>query len=333
MLKILVMHPDDYTRATFFPAEIKEQLTGMGEVVWNAGEEGFTEERLAGIIGDIDICLGGWDMPVFTPRVFDAAKKLKYIGQVGGSVKHYLTNEEVFDRGIAVSNAAAGIAKYVAEGTLTFILAALKDLCAINHTMKVDKGDPSGAFYTETLFGKKVGLIGFGKVGREMLPLLRPFGVEVGVYDPYLPTAEAEALGVRKAELTDLLRESDIVSLHAPNTPETKKMLNKDTLALIKPGALFVNTARAAIVDELALLGELKKGRFRAALDVFWKEPLPVNHELRRLPNVILTPHSIASAVQQRPEQAQMVIDDIRRFLTGQTPENVITREIYRIMA
>ena len=332
-MKILVMHPNDYTTATFFPAFIKQQLSDMGEVYWNPGEEGFTEAQLIDVIGDKDILLGGWDMPTFTSNVFDAAKNLKYIGQIGGSIKHYIKSEEVFDRGIAVSNAAAGVAKYVAEGALTFILAALKDLYTINTTMKIDKGDPSGALYGDTLFGKKVGLIGFGKVGRQMLPLLAPFDTTVSVFDPYLTCDEAEKLGVIKRELADLLQDSDIISLHAPNTPETKNMLNLDTLALIKPGALLVNTARAAIIDELALLSELKRGRIKAALDVFWKEPLPVEHELRRIPGVLISPHSIAAAAQQRPEQAQMVIDDIKFFLDGKTPINNIDRAIYRIMA
>jgi len=328
------MHPDDYTRATFYPAHIKKQLNEIGETVWNGdAERGFNEERLIEAIPDIDIVLGGWVMPKFTKKVFDAAKKLKYIGQVGGSVKHYLIDEEAFDRGVTVSNAAAGIAKYVAEGALTLILASFKDLYGINVTMKIDKADPSDAMYTETLFGKKVGLIGFGKVGREMVPLLKPFGTEVSVYDPYLKAEEAERLGVIKTDLETLLSGSDVVSIHAPNTPETKNMLNLDTLSLLKHGALLVNTARAAITDESALVGEIKKGRIRAALDVFWSEPLPASHELRRLPNVLVTPHNIAATIRQRPEQAQMVIDDIKLFLNGERPVNYIDREIYRIMA
>ena len=333
MLKILVMHPDDYTRATFFTADVKQQLNELGEVVWNDGAEKFTEDKLVGIIGDVDVVIGGWDMPVFTPRILDAAKKLKYIGHAAGSVKHYIINEDVFDRGITVSNAAMGIAKYVAEGALALILAALKDLYGINYTMKVDKADPSGAMYTDSLYNKKVGLIGFGMVGRAMPPLLAPFDTEISVYDPYLSADAAKACGVIKKELNDLLADSDIISLHAPNTPETKNMLNLNNLCMIKPGALLVNTARAAIVDELALLGELKKDRFKAALDVFWKEPLPKDHELRRMPGVLITPHNVAYAARQRAEQVEIVINDIKLFLDGKKPIYNIDKHIYRIMA
>jgi len=170
-------------------------------------------------------------------------------------------------------------------------------------------------------------------VGRKMPPLLKPFDVELGVFDPYLTADDAASYGAKKMELNDLLGWSDIISIHAPNTPETKNMLNLNNLCLIKPGALLVNTARAAIIDELALLGELKKGRFKAALDVFWKEPLPKDHELRRIPGVLITPHNVASVIKQRSEQVEMVIDDIKLYLEGKTPIYNITKEIYRIMA
>ena len=101
---------------------------------------------------------------------------------------------------------------------------------------------------------------------------------------------------------------------------------------MIKDGALLINTARAAIIDEVALISELKKGRFKAALDVFWQEPLPYDNELRKLPNVILTPHQIGAALQIRPEQTQMVIDDIKLFIKGNKPKYIVTKQLYDIM-
>ena len=102
---------------------------------------------------------------------------------------------------------------------------------------------------------------------------------------------------------------------------------------MIKDDAILVNSAKAGIIEELGLITELKRGRFKAGLDVFWKEPLPADHELRRLPNVILTPNRVGGAMQQRPEMTQMVIDDIKRFLKGEKPRYQITREMYDIMA
>lgn len=332
MVKILVLHPKGYERDTFFPRHIKKQLDEIGEVHWNESNQPYTEDTLFEVISDKDICLAGWSVPVFTKRILDRAEKLKYIGQIGGSVKHYLT-PEVFERGITVSNAAEGIGRYLAEGTLALILASLKDITGYNHSMKEEKAWPLTVTYTESLFEKNIGLIGLGKIGRHLVRLLKPFNVRVLLYDPYVDKGVCEELGVELADLDTVLESSDIISIHAARTSETENMLNLEQLRLIKDGALLVNTARAAIINELALLCELKKGRFKAALDVFWKEPLPTDSEFRKLPNVILTPHQVAQASQLRPGQTQMVIDDIKLFLQGKTPKNIITKEFYKIMA
>lgn len=331
MNKILVLHQKGYERDTFFPADIKRQLEELGEVTWNDSTEPYSEEELLAVIEDKDICLVGWRAPVFTKKILDRAARLKYIGQVGGSVKHYIT-PELFDRNIVVTNAAEGIAKYVAEGALLLIMSALKDIIGLNRTMMEERSWPPAAVYTESLFDKKVGLIGLGRVGRHLVTLLKPFNVEISLYDPYVSEDACGELGIKKTDLDTLLRTSDVISLHTPKTPETENMLNLEKLMLIKDRAVLINTARASVLDELALISELKKGRFKAALDVFWKEPLPADSELRKLPNVILTPHQVGAACQLRPEQTRMVIEDLKLFLQGKTPHYVVTRELYNIM-
>ena len=125
-----------------------------------------------------------------------------------------------------------------------------------------------------------------------MMRLFRAFDARVLVYDPYLTEAQAQALGAELSGLDELLRRSDIVSLHVPSLPETRYMIGAAQLAMLKDGALFINTARGAIVDEQALIAELRKGRFTAALDVYEKEPLADDSPLRMLPNAILAPHA-----------------------------------------
>jgi len=332
MIKILVLHQKGYERDTFFSSYIKKQLEEIGEVTWNESDLPYTEDTLLEVIEDKDVCLAGWSAPVFTKKIFDKAVKLKYIGQIGGSVRHYLT-PEVFDRNIIVTNAAEAIARYVAEGALTFMLASLKDVIGLNYQMKEERACPSSVIYTDTLFQKKVGLIGLGRVGRHLIKLLKPFDVKISLYDPYISESICKELYIEKTDLDTLLQSSDIISIHAPGNKETNNMLSLEKLQMIKYGALLVNTARAAIIDEEGLIAELKRGRFKADLDVFWQEPLPVDHELRRLPNVILTPHQIAAAQQQRPEMVQMVMDDLKLFLQGGTPKYQITRQVYNIMA
>jgi phosphoglycerate dehydrogenase-like enzyme len=137
------------------------------------------------------------------------------------------------------------------------------------------------------------------------------------VADPYLSDAEAVTLGVERVSLHELLARSTVVSLHAPVLPETVAMIGARELALLPDGALLVNTARSALVDEAALLAALRTGRIDAALDVFDVEPLPVDHPLRRLPNVLLTPHEAAGTVESRRRAGAIVVAEIDRFQRG----------------
>jgi phosphoglycerate dehydrogenase-like enzyme len=181
-----------------------------------------------------------------------------------------------------------------------------------------------------TLYGTDVGLVGLGTVGRELLAYLDPFDVSVSVYDPYLDPADLA--GVPYAELTDLdtALSSAVVSVHAARTEETVGMLDADRLAQVPDGALFVNTARAEIVDEDALMAELADGRFRCALDVYHEEPLPPEADLRQFDDVLLTPHVGGSQI--RPPLTEAVLDDIERFQRGEELAGEIPREQWETM-
>ncbi|MEZ4656266.1 MAG: NAD(P)-dependent oxidoreductase [Caldilineaceae bacterium] len=144
-----------------------------------------------------------------------------------------------------------------------------------------------------------MGVVGAGYTGRETIWRLKALGAEVWVHDPYLADARATELGVHKAELDDLFRDCPIVTMQAPPTDETHRMIGARQLALLRDGAIFINTARSHTVDQGALLAELRTGRFLAALDVFDQEPLPEDSPFRQLDNVILTPH-VAGATQRR---------------------------------
>lgn len=332
MPEILVLHPKGYGRDTFFPPALKGQLQELGNVSWNSDERSFTEEELAKSIQDKDICLTGWEVPCFSKTILDAAKNLKFIGHIGGSIKFFLP-KEVFDRDIVVTNAADPMARFIAEGTLTLMLTLLKDVVGYNNCMKQDKVWPPYVMYTSTLYGKKVGFIGLGRIGRYLVKLLKPFDAQISVYDPYIPVNVGAELGINLTSLDDVLKNSEIISIHAASTPETRKMLNLEKLQLIPYGTFLVNTARAAIFDESALIAELKRGRFCAALDVFHQEPLPSENELRRLPNVILTPHTVGMVTEARHKMTECVINDLKLLLDGKEPKQQITMEMYNVMA
>jgi phosphoglycerate dehydrogenase-like enzyme len=176
-------------------------------------------------------------------------------------------------------------------------------------------------------------VIGAGYTGRCVIKLLTALNAEVWVYDPYLTPADADALGVRKVTLDELLANAAVVTMQAPPTDETYHMIGARELRLLQDGAIFINTARSHLVDETALLAELQSGRIQAALDVFDQEPLPPDHPLRQLENVILTPHIAGASQQARLRQGQIIVDEIARFVAGEPLQYGVTEAMLATMA
>src|SRR5207253_9265438 len=163
-----------------------------------------------------------------------------------------------------------------------------------------------------------VGLVGLGAVGREVAARLVPFKARVPAYDPYVREAPP---GVELVDLDDLLRAADFVSLHAPVTEETRNLVSRERLALLRPSAYFVNTARAALTAEDALYEMLAAGRLAgAALDVLADEPLQPGNRFLALPNVLVTPHIGGATVDVVRHQSEIIVDAIERWLAGERP-------------
>jgi len=167
-------------------------------------------------------------------------------------------------------------------------------------------------------YRKVVGIVGASHVGRRVLELLRPFDFEVLVADPYLSTADAAALGARLVELDALIAASDLVSLHAPALPETHELIDRRRLALMRDGAVLINTARGCLVDGAALEAELVSGRIDAVIDTTEPEVLPADSPLYELPNVCLTPHIAGAMGTETLRLATLAIDEIERYTQGQ---------------
>jgi len=157
---------------------------------------------------------------------------------------------------------------------------------------------------------------------------LQQFDVTILVYDPFVSDEEAERLGAIKLELEPLLRRADVVSLHAPAKPDTIHLLDARHLSLMKDDALLINTARGALIDEHALIAELEKGRFFAFLDVSDPEPPAIDSPLRRLDNVVLTPH-IAGCIEDCSRMGELAVEELRRFFAGEPPIHRITPDMF----
>lgn len=221
-------------------------------------------------------------------------------------------------QGIAVGYVPDYCPDEVADHTSAMLLAQLRKLSALDASVRA--GDWAAVKvckpmkpFAETL----VGFFGFGQIGRSVHERLKSFGFAFAVSDPALSEDEAATLGVRKMDPAALMREADVISLHAPTTPDTLHFVDAARLATLKPDAIIVNTARGALIDEAALAAALSDGKIGgAALDVFEVEPLPATSPLRTAPGVLLTPHAAWYSEAAIGQLQQLVADDISSFLT-----------------
>jgi len=315
-----------------FQPDIMEDFESDTNVILNDLGRGFTTEELAQRASDCDAIITSWGAPHIDLSVVQSAPKLKMIAHAAGTVKGLIA-EEVFDAGITVTNSASVMATYVGEFALTLTLTMLRTLPRYSLGAPADAWKDIACAGNETLFGKTVGIIGLSRTGRSFLRLLAPFNCKVLAYDPYTSEEEAVKLGVKLVSLEELITSSKIISLHAPITEETIGMLDAGKIKLIPDGAVFINTARGILLDHDALACELQTGRFKAALDVTYPEPLPDDHPLRKLPNVLIPPHIAGPTVDGRRDMFRCVVDDLRLFWAGKKPGNVVTRQMLATMA
>jgi phosphoglycerate dehydrogenase-like enzyme len=320
--------------ATIFAPETLAHLSRFSHVVVPDGDTAALGAQLPQLLPQVDACLTGWGAPPLSPDLLASADQLAIIAHAAGSIKA-LVPPAAFARGIVVCHAADIIAAAVAEATLLLMLSGLRRFHLFDQALKKGRSwsDVGGLYAGHQLAGRTIGLVGCGKVARQVIGLLQPFGVRILVYDPYLSDAEAAHLGVSPAPLERVMAESDIVSNHAPSTPATQHLIGTHELALLRDNVLFINTARAWTVDDAALLAELRRGRFWAALDVFETEPLPEESPLRRLPNVFLTPHKAGQTVETYRRQGAAMVEELERFFRGEPLRYQVSPHAYAIMA
>jgi len=301
--------------------------------VWNEMDRDYTPEEFAEMLPGAQAVVTSWGTPVFTPDLVEAADSLRIVGHAAGSVKR-LMPKEGYDRGIVVLSAAAVIADSVAEYTLWAMLSMQRDLCRYDQLMKSKRGwKGAGQSFAHELYFKRVGIVSASMVGRRVIKLLQPFHCDIMLFDPYVSESESKELGVRLVSLEELFATSDIVSVHAPTTPETEKMIGEQHFKALRDGVLFIDTARTWVLDSAALLAELRTGRIRAALDVFDVEPLPADDPLRDLDNVFLTPHISGHTDESRSRLVEAIADDMKRFFAGDKPRLAVSWERLKIMA
>jgi D-3-phosphoglycerate dehydrogenase len=250
------------------------------------------------------------------PRaVLEAAPRLRAVVVARAGVEN-VNVEQASRRGVAVVNVVGRNAAAVAEHTLALLLAEMR------HLARVDAGIRAGGWPEEApgpvleLAGRTVGLVGFGHVGRQLARRLVGFRVRLLVYDPYVDPDTIDAHGGSKVlELDEIFRQSDVVSLHARLTDETRRFIGAEQFALMKPTAYFINTARSRMVDYDALYQALASERIAGAgLDVHEDEPLPPDSPWRRLGNVTLSPHVAGATAEAWRNSVELVAEAVREL-------------------
>ena len=315
-----------------FPPEVRSIIAAesLPEVALRMATSSDPGE-LRAVAADAAFLVGG--VAPIPASLIDATRNLRLIHKWGIGVDK-IDVAAARARGVPVAITAGANAVPVAESTLLLMLAVLRRLPHRQAQLRAGewwRARAEARAQTRQLNGKVVALVGMGAIGREVTKRLRAFDAQVRYFDVRrLPADEERALGVRFAELDELLADADIVSLHVPLLPSTTQLLSRSRIARLKPGAIVINTARGEVVDEAALAEALEEGRLAGAgVDVFSTEPPPPDHPLLRVkaPGLVLTPHQAGSAYDNVARVARHVFTNIRRVLRGEplAPADIVS--------
>jgi D-3-phosphoglycerate dehydrogenase len=261
----------------------------------------------------------------------DQVPTLKVIARTGIGVDN-VALADATERGIAVCNTPDAPTTSTAELAITLMMAAAKQLKKIEMTaLKGAMGSPFTTYSGVDLAGLRLGLVGMGRIGGRVAKVALALGMSVAAYDPYVSSRRAAELGIEAApDLETLLRTSDVISLHVPSTPETRKLINVERIALMKQGAILINTARGTLVDEAALLNALERGHLAGAgLDVFDPEPPDPNNPLLYRDDVICTPHVGGITVPGRDRLWRGALEQAIQVLRGERPSSLVNPEVW----
>ncbi len=262
---------------------------------------------------------------------------LRLIGSCRGDPNNIAIGKAT-EKGIPVLYTPARNADAVADLTLGFILALLRNIYTVNHRLK--SGAMSFASIADYLTayeryggfelgGRLVGVVGFGAIGRRVVTRCRAFGAPILVFDPFVAAAEVVAAGAEPVDLDELMRRSDIVTLHCPDSADNRGLISARHIAAMKPGSYFLNLARAAVVDDDALYEALRSGHLAGgALDVFAEEPVRADNRFVVLDNVLVTPHLGGATRDVAIHQTKMMVADVVAWIEGRRPRHIANPQV-----
>ncbi|MEV0094139.1 hydroxyacid dehydrogenase [Streptomyces sp. NPDC050738] len=309
---------EESVRDALFDEEAYARLAQVADTDPSVVVRDFADPAHTARLAEAEVLFSGWGCPPLTAEVLERMPKLRAVVHAAGSVKHHIT-DACWERGITVSSAAGVNALPVAEYTVAAILFAGKRVLPAAAAYRTARTwiSPIDVIGTGGNFRRTVGVVGASRIGRRVIELLRPFDLRVLVHDPFLDPAEARALGAEPVSLDTLALSSDVVTVHAPELPETHHLFDRARLSLLRDGATLVNTARGSLVDTQALTDELVSGRLQAVLDVTDPEILPADSPLFDLENCLLTPHIAGSLGNELGRMTHHAMDELEQYAAG----------------
>ncbi|MFC3493414.1 hydroxyacid dehydrogenase [Glycomyces rhizosphaerae] len=313
---LLAMSPEFLPQ--LFPEPLMRRLDAVLDFDPALIARDYADPAAKAALGEAEVIVSSWGAPPLNDEALAAAPNLKAVLHAAGTVK-WIISKAGWERGLAVSSSSGANALPVAEYTLASILMAGKGIFQLREDFRKARNFTLGYIHPQVgNFGRTIGIVGASKIGRRVVELLRPFDFTVLLADPFVEAAEAAALGAELVQLDELVARADVVSVHAPDLPETEHLINADRLAKMRDGTVVVNTARGRLVDTEALTVELLSGRLSAVIDVTEPEPLSAHSPLYDLPNVFLTPHVAGSHGNELSRMGLFMVEEAERYVAGE---------------
>jgi D-3-phosphoglycerate dehydrogenase len=306
--------------------QIAEEAIEMLKVEYEVTAKFHDKDELLDVISDYDALIVRGKTKV-TKEVIEKAEKLKVVGRAGIGVDN-IDVDFATEKKIAVVNAPRSSTFSVAELTMGHMMSVARHLTFADKSMKAGLWEKKKLMGIE-LHGKTLGLVGCGRIGAEVASRAVAFGMNVLAYDPYLPKEVQEKIQCTFTELEPLLKDSDFVSIHSLLNDETRGMIGKEEIEMMKDTVYIINCARGPIIDEAALVEALENGKIGgAALDVYENEP-PEGSPLLIAPNVVFTPHIGASTVEAQIKAGTITAEQVDKVLSGEKPDFVVNFQLY----
>ncbi|HVP99387.1 MAG TPA: hydroxyacid dehydrogenase [Roseiarcus sp.] len=316
---LIVIDPQPRALNEIFDGGLRERLKAAGELALHEGPGRMPADAFEKLLPEMELLIGQSDMP---KDRLDRAPKLRAIINVETNFLQNVDYETCFARGIHVLAPSGAFAKPVAEMALGFAIDLCRGVTTADRAMRAgrEKWLLEGAEGCFSLYGARVGLIGFGDLARAFTPLIAPFGCPVTAYDPWVSAHFMSGYGVKAASLEEVLAGSQVIVIFAAATSENEHFLGKREFDMITPGSVVLLMSRAGVVDFPEFLRQIESGRFRAATDVFPQEPAPLDDPARKVEGLLLSPHRAGAMTDSLLEIGRQTVADTELILRGLPP-------------